>query len=116
MGFASLCQYSQLTFLSSTLFPYSQFSKGRSGSEPASAAAAVPLERKSSQPQKKPETVAAAAPATPATTGGPNQLILSFGFPANNNYLPELIIVVQRYLFCVLRRYHIVHTYTYRNR
>lgn len=62
-----MCQYSQLTFLSSTLFPYSQFSKGRSGSEPASAAAAVPLERKSSQPQKKPETV---APATPATTGG----------------------------------------------
>merc|ERR1719242_2880784 len=42
-------------------------SGGRSGSEPAPAAAAVPLERKSSQPQKKPETV---APATPATTGG----------------------------------------------
>merc|ERR1712241_1478726 len=40
-------------------------SGGRSGSEPASAAAAVPLERKSSQPQKKPIETAAAAPAAP---------------------------------------------------
>jgi len=44
-------------------------SGGRSGSEPASAAAAVPLERKSSQPQKKPIETAAAAPAAP-TQGG----------------------------------------------